>query len=68
MKVMVEIHDGQIVAALQEAVRNRMHDFFKQQPEDMAECIRICTVMNEVIQYFDGHEVHIGDEIRRYRS
>lgn len=63
MKVVVEIHDAQIVASLQEAIRIRMHEFFKQHPDDIAECIRICTAMNDVIRYFDGTEVDIGMEI-----
>lgn len=68
MKVMVEIHDAQIVASLQEAIRIRMHEFSKQHHDDIVECIRICTVMNDVIRYFGGPEVDIGIELGRQRA
>jgi hypothetical protein len=67
MKVMVEIHDSQVIAALQDAAKNKMHNFFRQHPDDMAESVRLLDAMNEVIEYFGGDPVDVGIEIARQR-
>ena len=68
MRVMVEIHDSQIIEALRDAAMNRMHEFFKQHPDDMAESIRVCDSLNDCIRYFGGDPVDVSFEIAKQRS
>ena len=66
-KVMVEIHESQVVESLRQAIVYRLHDFFKQQPEDMAAAVLVCDAMNRTIEYFGGQTIDVGLEIARQR-
>ena len=65
MRVMVEIHDSQIIEALRDAVRMRSADALKQHhPDDILGCVRICDHMNAVIEYFGGQPYDYSDQFR----